>query len=65
MLEGSLAVSAADGDPSMDGMTLEAAEHTLISRALERTRGNVSEAARLLGIGRTALRYRMKKHGLR
>jgi two-component system response regulator AtoC len=65
MLEGSLAVSGADGDPSMDGMTLEAAEHTLISRALERSRGNVSEAARLLGIGRTALRYRMKKHGLR
>jgi two-component system response regulator AtoC len=65
MLEGSLAASATDGGPSMEGMTLEAAEHRLIRHALERTQGNVSEAARRLGIGRTALRYRMKKHGLR
>ena len=33
-------------------------------QALERSGGNQSEAARLLGIGRFALRYRMEKMGL-
>jgi DNA-binding NtrC family response regulator len=31
---------------------------------LERTGGNVSAAARLLSIGREAMRYRMMKFGL-
>jgi DNA-binding NtrC family response regulator len=64
MLEGN---SPAEGmqEPSVDGMTLEEAEYRLIRRALEAADGNVSEAARRLGIGRTALRYRMKKHGMR
>jgi two-component system, NtrC family, response regulator AtoC len=65
MLEGSLAAAATDPDLAVDGMTLEAAEERLIQNALEQTQGNVSEAARRLGIGRTALRHRMKKHGLR
>ncbi|MCS3902543.1 DNA-binding NtrC family response regulator [Methylohalomonas lacus] len=43
--------------------TLEEAEYNLIKQALERTEGNVSQAARELGITRMALRYRMKKHG--
>jgi len=34
-------------------------------RALEATHGNVSEAARQLGVSRMTLRYRMEKHGLR
>lgn len=45
-------------------LTLEQAEYTLIKQALDRTGGNVSQAARELGITRMALRYRMKKHGL-
>jgi len=45
-------------------LTLEEAELTLIKQALERTRGNVSRAARELGITRMALRYRMKKYNL-
>lgn len=46
-----------------DDMTLDEAEYNLIKQALERTGGNVSQAARELGITRMALRYRMKKHG--
>lgn len=39
-------------------------ERQLVSAALERAKGNQSEAARALGIGRDALRYKMKKFGL-
>jgi DNA-binding NtrC family response regulator len=39
-------------------------ERRLISDALAKTSGNQSEAARLLRIGRDALRYKMKKYGL-
>ena len=46
------------------GMTLDAAELALIRQALDRCEGNVSRAARELGITRMALRYRMKKYGL-
>jgi two-component system response regulator AtoC len=45
-------------------ITLEAAEYQLIKRALERAQGNVSEAARRLGVTRMALRYRMQKYNL-
>jgi two-component system, NtrC family, response regulator HydG len=43
---------------------LENSERQLISDALARASGNQSEAARLLRIGRDALRYKMKKYGL-
>ena len=39
-------------------------ERQLVSGALERAQGNQSRAARALGIGRDALRYKMKKYGL-
>ena len=39
-------------------------ERELVLQALERSGGNQSEAARLLRIGRDALRYKMKKHGI-
>jgi len=39
-------------------------EKALIERALRQTGGNVSAAARLLCIGREAMRYRMSKFGL-
>ncbi|SVC71367.1 uncharacterized protein METZ01_LOCUS324221, partial [marine metagenome] len=44
--------------------TLPGAERTMIERALLETAGNVSRAARILGITRMAMRYRMKKHGI-
>ena len=47
-----------------DGVDLEAVERGLLEQALSRTSGNQSAAARLLGITRYALRYRMAKFGL-
>ena len=46
------------------GLVLEAVEKTLIEKALARAHGNASQAARLLGISRNTLRYRMEKYGL-
>jgi len=39
-------------------------ERRLVQEALSKAAGNQSEAARALGIGRDALRYKMKKFGL-
>ena len=46
------------------GVDLEAVERSLLQQAMDRTTGNQSAAARLLGISRYALRYRLEKHGL-
>jgi transcriptional regulator with PAS, ATPase and Fis domain len=45
-----------------DGVKLEHLEHDLLRQALQRTAGNKSRAARLLGISRDAFLYRLKKH---
>jgi transcriptional regulator with PAS, ATPase and Fis domain len=50
--------------PSFDVGTLEAQERLLLIRALEASAGNQSKAARVLRIGRDALRYKLKKHNL-
>jgi DNA-binding NtrC family response regulator len=39
-------------------------ERQLVVSALEKAQGNQSQAARALGIGRDALRYKMRKYGL-
>ncbi len=46
------------------GLNLETLESSLIHQALARTRGNRSKSARLLGISRDTLLYRIQKHGL-
>ena len=46
------------------GVDLREIERQLIEQALALTGGNVAEAARKLGIGREALRYRIQKHRL-
>ena len=46
------------------GMTLEQHEDELIREALRRAGGNKSQAARLLGVSRNALRYRLSKIGM-
>lgn len=46
------------------GMTLDSAERMLIEQALKACDGNVSEAARQLGVSRMTLRYRISRHGL-
>jgi DNA-binding NtrC family response regulator len=47
-----------------EGMTLDEYEQSLIREALKRANGNKSHAARLLGLTRNALRYRLAQMGL-
>jgi DNA-binding NtrC family response regulator len=47
-----------------DGMTLEQWEDEMIRESLRRASGNKSQAARLLGLSRNALRYRLSKIGI-
>ncbi len=46
------------------GLKMEDVERDLISQALAQAGGNVARAARLLGLSRDTLRYRIKKHKL-
>jgi transcriptional regulator with PAS, ATPase and Fis domain len=46
------------------GINLDSLEADLIHQALFRTNGNRSKSARLLGISRDTLLYRIQKHGL-
>ena len=46
------------------GLTLEQWEDEMIQEALRRAHGNKSQAARLLGLSRNALRYRLSKIGI-
>ena len=47
-----------------EGMTLDQYEDEMIREALKRANGNKSQAARLLGLSRNALRYRLSKIGI-
>ena len=49
---------------SAAGIRLDDVERDLLIKALERSSWNVTQAARLLGISRDTLRYRIDKHGL-
>jgi two-component system response regulator AtoC len=51
--------------PPVIGLSLVGHEEELIVEALRKGNGNRSEAARLLGVSRDTLRYRMKKFNLR
>ena len=46
-------------------ISLDSAEKSMLLQALETTRNNVSEAARILGITRMTMRYRMDKHQIK
>jgi len=46
-----------------NGLQLDTLEADLIYQALNRTKGNRSKSAKLLGISRDTLLYRMQKHG--
>jgi DNA-binding protein Fis len=48
-----------------EGISLEENERSLVVRALEKTSGNQTQAARLLSITRDTLRYKMKKFSLK
>ncbi len=47
-----------------DGMSLDQYEQELIKQALKKANGNKSQAARLLGLTRNALRYRLTQMGM-
>ena len=47
-----------------DGMSLDEYEQEIIREALRRAAGNKSQAARLLGLTRNALRYRLTQMGM-
>jgi DNA-binding NtrC family response regulator len=47
-----------------DGMTLDDYERSIIREALKRANGNKSQAARMLGLTRNALRYRLTQMGM-
>jgi DNA-binding NtrC family response regulator len=54
-----------DVAPKLEEMTLEQVERYLIERALATQGGNVSEAARVLGLSRSALYRRLTSLGIR
>jgi two-component system response regulator AtoC len=67
-----LAQAYAEGEPEAgrfvlppQGISLEEVEHDLVQQALERARGNVTQTAKLLGLSRDTLRYRIDKYGLK
>ncbi len=52
------------GSKPLDNESKPSDESARISDALARTGGNVVRAAQLLGLGRNALRYRMRRYGI-
>ncbi|HEY6931385.1 MAG TPA: sigma-54 dependent transcriptional regulator [Thermoanaerobaculia bacterium] len=53
-----------DASPRLEDMSLEQVEGVLVQKAMARYGGNVSEAARALGLSRSALYRRLEKYGL-
>jgi DNA-binding NtrC family response regulator len=45
-------------------VSLDALEREHLQKALAQSHGNVTQAAKVLGISRDTLRYRMERHGL-
>jgi transcriptional regulator of acetoin/glycerol metabolism len=58
------AAREAGGERRLEEMSLEDVERLLIQKALKRFGGNVSQAAEVLGLSRSALYRRMQKYEL-
>jgi two-component system, NtrC family, response regulator AtoC len=56
--------SATRRKPPPEGMTLAESERAMIEQALREANGNQTRAARLLGVSRDTLRYRMAKFNI-
>jgi two-component system response regulator AtoC len=64
-LDAHRAKAANSSEPVLpEGMTLEHWEDEIIREALRKADGNKSQAARMLGLSRNALRYRLSKIGI-
>ncbi len=61
---GDLGLRGASGPARLEDLPLEEVERVLIRKALERHEGNVSQAAKALGLSRSALYRRLQHHGL-
>src|SRR5580658_8760599 len=59
-----LRAAAAGSTARLEEMSLDDVEHHLIQRTLARYDGNVSQAAKALGLSRSAMYRRLQKHGL-
>ena len=57
-------VAAREGGQRLEEMSLEEVESFLIQKTLARYDGNVSQAAQALGLSRSGLYRRLKRHGL-
>ncbi|MBI4475914.1 MAG: sigma-54-dependent Fis family transcriptional regulator [Acidobacteria bacterium] len=63
--DGDLALKAPrDGSARLEDMSLEEVEAFLIKKAMARYDGNVSQAAKALGLSRSALYRRLQRYGL-
>ena len=49
--------------PRLEDLSLEEVEGLLVRKAMDRFGGNVSQAARALGLSRSALYRRLEKYG--
>jgi len=47
-----------------EGLNLEELERDLVKQALDQSGRNITKAAKLLGLSRDTLRYRLEKFGL-
>jgi DNA-binding NtrC family response regulator len=60
---GDLALRRSSEPARLDELSLEQVESLLVKKAMDRYGGNVSQAARALGLSRSALYRRLEKHG--
>jgi DNA-binding NtrC family response regulator len=65
LLLGSGTSARSESSARFDQLTLDEAERYLIQRALDRFDGNVSDAARALGLSRSAFYRRLSHYGLK
>ena len=56
--------SSSSIDLPSEGLSLKNVERNLITQAIKKADGNQTKSAKLLGISRDALRYKMQKFGL-
>jgi DNA-binding NtrC family response regulator len=60
---GDLALKRGSDGRRLEDLSLEEVENLLVRKAMDRFAGNVSQAARALGLSRSALYRRLEKHG--